>query len=169
MPDNVWQTENENSLKGFENIFPIKSTNWEYGYQNFINYKLDTIDYDEVWEFTGIRLLKWLVNNYWNDLFKPKYIGNLESKKGFHPVYSKCTFDNSCVLTGYCLDNDILDPIYNFIKKPDESTLEDLLYDCLQSWVFACRNDYEYQQSDEYITEEILANEYEFTADGEMY
>ena len=64
----------------------------------------------------------------------------------------------------------ILNPILDFIAKPDkQSTFEDLLDDCLQNWIFDCNADYEHAYSDEAITDMIQANDYKFTKDGEMY
>jgi hypothetical protein len=78
--------------------------------------------------------------------------------------------DDCCVLTGYCIDYDILKPLYDFIKTPNDSeTLEDILYDCLQSWVYACQDDYETQRSFEYVSEFLDANNFEFTENGELY
>lgn len=163
-----WGSDNEATLKAFENLFPVTATNWEYSYQNVINYTLDPVDYDEVWEFTGIRLQKWLVNNYWHDLFKPKFIYKVLDGKS-KSKHSKCQWDNCCVLTGYCVDDDILKPIYDFLKTPDNSTLEDLLYDCLQSWIFACNQEYEACQEFDYVAENLEINEYDFTVDGKFY
>lgn len=37
--DYVWDRNNRETLKQFEEIFPVKVTNWEYGYHNYINFK----------------------------------------------------------------------------------------------------------------------------------
>jgi len=42
------------------------------------------------------------------------------------------------------------------------------MHDCLHNWLFGCRDDYEYQLSDESIIENIQANEYEFDEDGNL-
>lgn len=141
---------------------------------------------DDILELKGIRLLKYVVNNYWQYLFKGKYYGKLvdtfkdgskipvskEHPAGLRHVkrYSKCTFENSCTLTGVCYDNDILQPVYDFLKRPGLSTtFEDLIkdienaiqktFDEVQDWI----------NSDEFIQDEIEANEYEFTADGRRF
>lgn len=163
----VWENENLETLKAFENIFPVKVKSWEYGGRNYINFNMERFDYDEeILEFTGVRLLKWIVNNYWDYLWKGKFIcGDKYPKKR----YSKVMFDNCCVLTGYCMDNDILAPVYEFLKKPgDGVTLEGLMNDCLHEWVFACNRDTEYAYSDEGIKETVGINEYEFTVDGKV-
>lgn len=165
-----WGDDDRETLKAFTDAFPVEVTDWEYGYHNYINYRLGYPTHPDVWEFTGVRLLKYLINNHWRDLFKPKFIGHLKGREKFTPVYSKCQWDNCCVLTGYCVDDDTLQPLYDFLKKPDEhTTLEDLLYDCLQSWVYACRGEYEACQSFENVAEILSINEYWFTENGEFH
>ena len=81
--------------------------------------------------------------------------------------YSAITFENSCVLTGMCYDDDILNPIYKFIQHPNNSTtFEELLNECIENMGKVLRTEEDYMYSPEYITEEIEANEYEFTEDG---
>ena len=66
-------------------------------------------------------------------------------------------------------DYDILKPLHEFLKNPIETDLETILSDCLEEWRIAVKNDYESQQEDEYISEHLIANEYEFTEEGERY
>jgi len=188
--DYFWHNDNAETLKAFEDIFPIKHSDYRYGCQNYINSSIEesAIDYyysTEILEFTGIRLYKYIVNNYSEYLFKPAYKKSFDghkkhkrirnkiadhTKKKYCSYYSGISFDDSCVLTGYCIDDDILKPIYDFLKKPDKtSTLEDILKDCLEEWLSACNRDYEYQFSEEAIIETIDANDYEFTEDGKIY
>ena len=57
--------------------------------------------------------------------------------------------------------------IYNFLNKPSENIdMNDLMNDCLNSWIESCKKDYEYQYSDEAIKEHLEINEYEFDKDG---
>lgn len=94
----------------------------------------------------------------------------LDYKVKFAPVYSKCQREASCVLTGCCYDEDILEPIYNFLKKPDANTdLEDLIKSCLYSWIKAMADEYEYQCSDKGIAEDCEANDYKFLENGKMF
>lgn len=55
---------------------------------------------------------------------------------------------------------------YRDIKPEDESELQDCLRD-LMRWIYSqLETEYEFQNSDETLKENILANGYEFTADG---
>lgn len=164
--DYAWTEDNRNTLKAFEDIFPVKVKDYEYGYRKNIDWRFTADDKIEV--LSGARLAKYLHNNYATRIFKRKYIGHLNEKEKYTPVYSKCQVETSCVLTGYCIDDDILAPVYAFLKKPKKSvTFSDLMGDCLESWLSACEADYEACQSLEYFIDHADATEYEFLETGE--
>lgn len=140
---------------------------------------------DSILELKGVRLYKYIVNNYWSELFTPTYIKSVDRElrckqficevnkdyKGnpYTMLFSKIKTDNSCVLTGVCYDNDILQPVYDFLKMPDKTTtFADLISDIEGAITKTYSNEEEWINSDEYIQEQIEANEYEFTADGRM-
>jgi hypothetical protein len=133
-----WSYENRDTLIVFTNIFDfVNITDYEYGYRNYINYSLNYDD--EIKALTGHRLAKWLYNNYYHQITKDKwYYKNNKSR------YSKIQISKDCVLTGYYMDDYILQPIYDFIDKPIEGyTINDIINDCLNAWIDACNNDYE--------------------------
>lgn len=162
-----WSSDNRNTLDAFERIFNIKVTNWSYDACEY-SYRFTSQYSAEEEELSGIRLLKYLVNNYWHTLFKPKayYLkGNYKKRRK-----SRVFTDNCCVLTGYCADEDILRPIYDFLKAPDtRTTLYDLMDKCLDSFFKSCRDDMEFQCSEESFEESCAANDYEFLGNGKMY
>lgn len=164
-----WANDNEKTLEVFANIFPVTITDWEYGYRKHIRYVFNADD--DIENLSGVRLMKYLYNNYEHILFKGRYYSTpgkyINGKYTYKHRYSKIIKDTFCVLTGYYIDNSILKPVYNFLKKPSKHvTFADLMRDCLQSWVTACNNDYEACTSMEYFAELCKANEYEFTAYG---
>lgn len=165
--DFVFQHDWEKTLKKFCAIFPVDWKEYDYTCrQIYYNTRIP----DEVVPMTGLRLAKYIHSHYYSDLFKPKYIEHLKNKVKFAPVYSKCQREASCVLTGCCYDEDILEPIYNFLKKPDANTnLEDLIKSCLYSWIKAMNDDYEYQISDEGVQGTCEANDYKFLENGKMF
>jgi hypothetical protein len=164
----AWAGENEAVLKEFTKIFPVSITKWEYGYQNFICFRFT--DDEDIENLSGIRLLKYLYNNYYSRLFKGKYFYKSNYANGQHKYrHSRIIMDNCCVLTGYCIDDDILEPIYKFLKNPCKHiTFNDLLDDCLQSWVIACSKDYEAYYDIEHFEEIAKINNWEFYEDGTM-
>lgn len=186
----IWDDAHE-SVKAFHNIFPTKE-----GRRSWLEIQFEC-DYD-ILELSGLRLRTYLINHYWTDLYKGKYIGNYHSDNevvhkrikskfypdGAHPdmkkysnfYYSAIKRDDCCVLTGVCYDNDLLEPIYKFIdhykenkKVNDTTTFEDLLKDCFYSLEKSINNEIEANESDEGITEYIQANDLEFTEDGTIY
>jgi hypothetical protein len=152
---------------------------------SYTDIRTSNID-DNILELSGTRLYKWLINNYYNDLFKGKYINTLDRKvfyksfvckqyknhagNVFTQLYSKLKIDNSCVLTGVCYDDDILKPIYQFLERPDKSTTwEDIINDIASAIEQLYNDTDEWINSDEFISETLEANNYEFTKDGNIF
>jgi hypothetical protein len=174
--------EANNTLEKFCDIFSIKYRSIDYlePYRNDYSIHLD----DNILALTGQRLANYIWNNHKKDIFKGKYYGKLVKtfKDGSpievskeHPAgmrhikrYSKILLDNSCVLTGVCYDQDVLDPIYKFLEHPKELTIEELIDRCIKNLCKSVRSEYEYQTSNEGLTEYINNNDYWFTIDGEL-
>lgn len=156
----------------------------EFG-REYTDVRYSHID-DTILELSGARLYKYIINNYGHELFKPAYIKTIDRPvywrqfickvrkdkdgKEYTQIYSKNKKTDSCTLTGVCYDDDILSPVYNFLKRPAKNTtFEDLIkeiehqiskcYESLEDWL----------NSDEYISEHLEINNYDFTEDGEMY
>jgi len=162
--------DNQDTLTAFENIFPVKVTKYEYGSNcaPLINFTFE--EFEEITDLSGIRLLKYLWNNFRGDIYQGEYYftGGGISKTSKHRR-SKILLDSSCSLTGYCIDNAILQPIFDFMDDPDPSvTFYDLMYDCLQSWVIACSHDHEAFYSNENLIDIASINGYEFNEDGDL-
>lgn len=169
--DNRDYAEFRDTLKKFEEAFDIKINSCE-------DWSRKTHS-EEVMNLKGIRLMKYIYNNFFDKMFKGKYF-SLWSKKEIsykhykdgHPVlksrYSKVIFTTDCTLTGVCYDLDILDPIYEFLKKPSEdTTFEELIQECLESFKRTIEKQEEYNSSDEGILESLEG--LEFTEDGRIY
>jgi hypothetical protein len=80
-------------------------------------------------------------------------------------------FESSCNLTGMCYDDDMMQPIYDFLELRtfDNTNFEDLLNSCFDAMRETLEKEEEYMYTDEYISEEILANEYEYTESGKLF
>lgn len=172
------------SVKAVCELFNLKTG------REWSNIRTSHID-DNIMELKGIRLYKYIVNNYWNSLFKRKYLGCIgdnrvikhrmsktnfyDMKKGARVnssnfIYSNIQYDNSCTLTGVCYDMDILQPVYDFLEKPNTSTtFEDLMNEIESAISKTFQQNEDWVNSDEYITEQIEANEYDFTKDGNRF
>jgi len=173
--------EAQNSVKEFHDIFGTKE-----GDRSWLDVKTGHIE-DNIIELTGLRLRTYIINNFGNRLYKGKYfslwskteVSYKYHKEGF-PVlksrYSKVIFDNCCPLTGVCYDNSLLQPIYDLIENYREKadyysymTFETLMNDCFESLEKDIEAECESIQTDEYIAEQIEANEYDFTKDGKRF
>ena len=142
----------------------------------------------------GLRLRTYILNNFYNDIFKPKYysvnfnrdrpikhnrIESSHSKRLTHywfSYYSGCQVEYSCPLTGVIWDFDVLQPIMDLItyKAEQRKELNDLNWDtlirkCLESLSNAEDSEIEYQHSDDVVTEFIKSMDYEFYENGDVY
>jgi len=167
-----WLDENRETMEKFAKLFPIEVTNWSYGGRGEGVSFTSSMD-GAIEELTGQRLATYLWNNYKRDLFKGKYYSKQRAtstpeKYQYVKRYSRIQLENSCVLTGYYMDNEILDPIYQFLDSPRNINFLELLEECFDAWVMACNQEIESQDSDEYIADHLEANNYEFTEEGEI-
>lgn len=178
--------EAEQTVKEFNELFNLKS-----GFRSWLEFRTDHIE-DEILNLKWLRLRTYILNNYGYKLFKPAYLKSGEIQNDFlnpHPMrrqkkitsgpnkdkisvsyYSNIKKDNSCVLTGVCYDDDMLQPIYDFLQQPKENvSFEELLTDCFDAIRKTIEDEIEYRESDESIKEDLIANDYEFTEDGNQF
>jgi hypothetical protein len=169
--DLFFDDELKNVLENFEEVFNIKVTEWNID-NNYFRYQSNNY-YEEVENLNGIRLLKYLINNFYNDLFKGKYYSKSYYKNNkfiLKSRNSKIIKDNCCTLTGVYYDNDILKPIYDFIKNPNENiSFSYLIEKCLYSWIESYKNNYENYYSKENIKELSEINNWYYLEDGKFY
>lgn len=93
---------------------------------------------------TGVRLFKYLTNNY--------------------PGISDNWFPS-----GLCYDQEFLQPFVAFLKKPCKYTnIDELLENGVNNVIHAANSEYEYQTSDDGFIEMADANGYEFFEDGTL-
>lgn len=169
----AWADENRQSMEEFCKVFPVDAKDWQYGLcQLYVTPRMRYSEYaDEVWDMTGLRLRTWLLNNFDGVLWKGKYFSLTTNTSPYRYVhrYSKAIIERaSCPFTGYCMDDNLMDPIHKFIEKPDSRTLEDLLSECLWTWIHACQSEVEHQNSFEYFKDAAEINEWEFDQHGKM-
>lgn len=184
-----WSSENEASLRAFEDVFPIKISGWSYGGQgSYVSWDMYA-DHD-IDELSGQRLATYLWNNYRDTLYQKKYRNSFRrDKRIIHPmvtqkkaldrttkeeyfwtvVHSNLFVDTyNCPLTGYIIDNSLLDPIWKFMENPDNTTFYNLIDTCLDSWLKDCDEDYEHCSSMEYFVEDMESNGILFDESGRI-
>lgn len=162
-----WAHENKESLNAFCDAFPVRAKSWSYSACSHDITALFTGE-KSAGDLSGVRLLAYLQNNYGHLLSAPVIF-----RKGYGPGkkrLSKAVFTaSSCPFTGYCADEDLLQPIREFIQKPDARTFRELLYDCLESWAQAREDDCAYQESESTARENLESNPDEiFLESGEI-
>jgi len=158
--------ENRKTLDAFARLFRIRVKNWEYGaHGGYVKFYF-TDDNNVMGEMSGIRLLKWLYNNIYEEIFPTKYYWG---KKTGKKRRSKIMREANCPLTGYCIDEDILEPIYRFLERPDDTAFYDLLDQCFESWAGACSRDVEFCLSFENFMETAEINGYEYLGCGNFF
>ena len=178
----------ESTVKAFCDAFGVKS-----GSRSWLDCNTSNID-EDVLQLTGLRLRKYILNNFGSTLYKRKYLksgGNSKDLKPFHRMrkqteiksgpnkglfysayYSNiCKVANNCNLTGMCYDDDMMGPIYDFLELRtfDETNLQDLFNECFDAIRTTLQKEESYMYTDEYISEEIEANGYEFTEEGKIF
>ena len=164
-----YESDDNNTLYEFIRLFDIKITDYEYSSYKY-DYSFKSLNYKEIDKLSGLRLYKYLVNNFWNYLFKHKTYYHKDYFKNGEKRISNIFYTNDCVLTGVCSDNAILEPIYDFLKKPNNyiSFLE-LIDTCLNSFFRYCSKSMEECESESNFIEECKANNYAFLSNGTLF
>ena len=160
--------EYRNTLDKIEQIFRVKVYDWSVDEYNSF-FRFDFVGIDEDIETEPRLLLRYLNNNVLPCIDnKKRYYSNTArvSRK------SRILCDNSynyCLTDCWC--DDAIDNALNNINQSVKNHLnarefvESILEGFFEQW----QNDYEYSCSDECITEEIEANDYEFYENGKPY
>lgn len=164
-----WEDENMQTLDEFCDIFHVKVTGWrldEYSYYHRFRTTLD----EEDEQLKGRRLMAYIWNHAGAYIFNPKTYyaqSDWQKQRKSHIIEEG---EGSCVLTGYYMDEEILGPVYDFLRKPDLSlTYYDLMDKCLEAFFEAYRRDLEYCYSEEHFQEECAELGTLFLEDGTLF
>lgn len=162
--DYGWGSDNRETLDAFCKVFGVICTNWGYDAYTY-NFSYLTNHPGTIEELAGQRLATYITNNYWYALYPAKtYWKNSKKRK------SRIFKDSSCPLTGYCFDDDILQPVYDFLRKPEETTdFMTLINRCLDHFFAVCRDDMADRESKDNFNEESELNEWEYLANGKLF
>lgn len=130
-------------------------------------YRFSTALSDIEQSLSGVRLATYLNNNYRHRLFAPK---TFSGKAGRVRRKSQILVEDTCVLTGYYMDDLILLPIYEFLEKPDPAvTFTKLLDKCLDSFFRCCRDDVAAYESRDNFLDTSTAHEWRYLQDGTLF
>lgn len=173
--------EVKETLERFCDYFDVDCYSWDFNSYDY-NYKFRIendilIDNENI---SGIRLAKYVWNNYAKYITKGKYFSlwsktersmNNPSMDKLKSRYSKVmTSMEDCPLTGVCFDCDALDPIIKCLAYQTlYNSYENLINECLDSLFKAARDDCEYAYSMERFEEDAINNEWEYNEDGSNF
>ena len=79
---------------------------------------------------------------------------------------------NTCPFTGYYMDCEILEPIFEYLDNFPQYqtvTLGELMNKCIDNWARACDSDYENYFSEEYLKERSNDFDEYYYEDGTFY
>ena len=162
-----WHDDNVKTLRKFEEIFPLKISEFEYGGgRNYIHFIFT--EYKDIENLSGIRLLKYIYQNYYKYLFTLKTYYTITKTDFLKSRKSKIQYIvYDCPLTGCYMDEEILKPIRDFLKKPENITFYVLIKRCLDAWLDACDRDYESYFSFESFLNIASINKYKYLENGD--
>ena len=164
--DYPYWDEDSDTLDEFTRLFNLRVKKYECSAYDY-TYSLESLNDEEIDELSGLRLYKYLVNNFWCYLFKHKRYYHKDYFVNRKKRLSNIFYTNCCVLTGVCSDEAILEPIYDFLKKPNEGTnFLSLMYECLESFFKYCRECIKDYESEENFIEICKENDYTFLSNG---
>ena len=157
-----------NTLDKIEHIFGVKVYDWDVNeYNSYFRFEFTHID--EETENEPRLLLRYLNTNVLPciDNKKRYYSKTAKASRKSRILYNK---SYEYCLTG-CWCDDAVDNALNNINQSVKKhfNARDFVESILEGFFEQWRNDYEYSNSDECITEDIEANNYEFYENGEPY
>lgn len=170
-----WADEAWASLRSLKKIFPgLNIESADFSPYADVEYRESQID-ENLLNLSGARLRTWLINNIYEYLWERqpqgKYTKNENTGKWSYKRRSRIIYkETSCPFTGYCMDDDILQPIRDFIATPsDKIDFSDLIWKCIHAWKISAEADCKGQESDEYLADLCETNGYQFYENGEIH
>lgn len=173
-----WNYEFRDTLKKLEELFNVKCDNWSidqwtYNYDLHIgiyNRRLDDLAdcYDDrdwgYFTLKGNRAMGKCWTMWERDVVKGKYYSKSYKKSRHSKVLFVGLHDGTCPLTGFYVDNDALDPLWDmmegkFVNK--STTIADMIDMCFDSFFRAWKNELEHVQTEEYFRENEMAEYYD--------
>lgn len=177
-----WDGEYRDTLKELEKLFGVKCIDWQvdgwsHGYTLYAEYddyahfllsdaaEDDTDEYEE-FGYLALRGNR-AMGKCWTKWEREVVRGNYHHI-GKHSRYSRVVFgglhDGSYPLTGFCADNDALDPLWDMMEGKhvkDGMTIAEMIDACFEAFFTAWENDIRYRTSEEYFRECEMAEWYD--------
>lgn len=141
------------SLRGFCKHYDLTLADWSISATGHRSEFVKITIPDEIAEMSGVRLWKYLQRHY--STYHCQFTGQ-----------QRDALAGGCPFTGMIYDEDALDPMREFIRRPDSRTWRELVDDCVASLIQALHREAEYRYSDEALREDCEANDYLFYERG---
>lgn len=165
-----WSGERIDSLRAFADAFGIK---WGDGRGDWDIFCIPLDDWHT--ELTGVRLATYLWNNYGHVFSEAKVHGD---KYGRGPKRTSRIMreETCCPFTGVCFDEDLLQPIREFLARPNTTdTFKDLCNDAARTLQRSAEAELEYYCSAKVVREDIVngcgrfSGDEQYTEDGTLW
>lgn len=157
-------------IKEFEKHFYLKVESSDLERYFRIHFYND--DDECISSMEGERLYKYIQNNFHNTLYERKtYRIARWIRRKWRKRMSKISYqETECPFTGLWLDEFLLDPIREFMRKIEYGiTWEELVERCVSNLVENYKKYIEYLESEENFKADCECNDWEFFEDGTMY
>jgi hypothetical protein len=171
-----WSDEYRDTLKKLEELFNVKCDNWSvdqwtYNYDlhiGVLNERLDEIvSEDSAFAYLllkGNRAMGKCWTMWERDVVKGKYYSKIIQKSRHSKVLFVGLHDGSCPLTGFCADNNALDPLWDMMEGKyvnNSTTIADMIDMCFDAFFKSWRDEQEHVHSEEYFRENEMAEWYD--------
>lgn len=160
-----WQDELLSSLKAIFEHSGVKLADYELG-AHCHSWLKPEFSNDDIEEISGSRAMAWLENNLLDGLRVSYYGKNRNKLRKYGKDYYAGRIKPG-PFTGYCADEDFLNELIKNVRHG--YTLKQCYSWLADKYQQLSEQEYEYQNSDEYISESLEMNDYEFTENGEIY
>lgn len=171
-------SEYKESLRAFCDDLCVEVRDWSYGLGGCdVRYEINHSS--DVEDLSGVRAYKWIINNV--TAFNMRRRVYLEYREvNNHGFNQKASFikwvsgvfnaSDVCPYTGVCYDESLLKPFRDFLIKPDDRTIADLIREAMDGYCSDMLDELESRESDEYLRDELENGDApEFFENGDIY
>ena len=159
-----WQSEIFDSFKEVFKMSGIKIRDYSLGLYSRSIVKFDMED--QIGDLSGVRALAWLENNllYKLRISRAEYLKKRKAYLSYGNEYRIGKL-KPCPFTGVCYDETFLESLIEDLKSG--STIKEAYENLADTYEEVLQSEYDDQNSDSYIIDHLIANEYEFFENGE--
>lgn len=172
-----WIDEIQDAADAIAKAMSIKISFDDNCYQTSCSWEANGFFSDEEWDMTGARLIAWIEKRIplkvlsYDIRQKFKVLSQKGYTKHSKWALAKTRYEDN-LLTGYCDDYCYQESLFELVdemKRGNKVNLETFFDKLCEHFAKAVDIEIENQNSDEYISEHLIINEYEFYEDGSVY